>query len=190
MAFSDIKKAILEDAKKVAEEHKEEGRKEADRVARQWRDKAEEKKREIIAAAKRKAEQKVLQEQFKVQNETQSRVLEKKQEAVDRVYEAALDKLASLDDSQYVDLMEGLMRGLPEEDGELVSAKGKEELLKKALDKSGKGYRLSQEKTDSRGGFIFRSERMEIDQSFEALIEASKKETLLSVTDKLFGNQK
>lgn len=189
MAFSDIKKAILDEAQKTAEEYKEFGLKEARKVSDKWEQKAAEKKQKLLETTQRKADQKVLQAQFLIQNQIQDQVLRKKQEIIDRVYDSTLERLTQLSDEQYVDLMEKLIRKLPQQEGVLVSVQGKEDLLDKALKKSNHKHKLSSETVPGGGGFIFRSDKLEINYIFESLLKEAREETILKVVEKLFNSQ-
>ncbi len=188
MAFSDIKKSILDEAHKQAEECRLQGLKEVERIKSSWEEKAKERKKELLEASKKKAEQEFLQAEFQVQNKIQSQVLRKKQEILDQVYNSVLDRLSQLDEGQYIELMEELIKSLPQESAYLVSASGKSKWLKKALEKSCCNHKLSSEEIKSRGGFIFQSDQLEIDCTFEALLEKTKRETLSVVAEKIFNS--
>jgi len=187
MALDDIKKAILEQAKKESENIISQAEKKAADVKIDWDKKLEEKKQEIIASAKRKANQKIQQTQFKLQAQAQTELLNQKQQIINRAYKAALQKLSSLEDDKYVDLMAKLITDLPSGEGSLISVKDKEALLKKALKKSGKKFDILTETTSGNGGFIFRSKKLEINNTFAALINNAKQDSILEVTDILFG---
>lgn len=189
MSLDDIKKAILTEAKNKAKEIEQDGMRKAADIQIEWDKKLAEKKQEIIASAQRKANQKVQQTQFKLQSQAQTEILNKKQQIIDRAYKAALQKISSLEDDKYTELMMKLIDQLPEGEGKLISVKGKEDLLKKALRKSKKKFEISAETTNGNGGFIFQSKEVEIDNTFGALIKNAKEETILSVTNLLFGQQ-
>lgn len=187
MAFKDIEKAILDEAQKSADEHKKVGEQKSAEIIQEWEKKAVEKKQTIVETTKRKINQRIQQAQFKIQNRTQLSVLEKKQAIIDRVYQAVLGKLSNLSENEYVDLMEKLINSLPESSATLLSAKGKESLLEKALKKAQKKHQISSESIESQGGFIYQSDKIEINQSFESLIENAKEKTILSVINKVFN---
>jgi len=189
MALDDIKKAILAEAEKEVKIIETEGEKKIADVNDVWTKKIEEKKQEIVASGQRKANQKVQQTQFKLQSNAQAEVLNQKQRVINKVYKLALQKLGELDDQGYVDLLSGLIAKLPEDEGELISVMEKESLLKKALQKSEKEYTVATETTTGNGGFVFKSEKVEIDNTFATLINNSKEQTSLLVSDKLFSVQ-
>lgn len=190
MAIDDIKKAILDEAQKIADEHREEGRKKAKEIEKAWEQKINARKQEVTASAGRKIEQRIQQAKFQIQTESQSKILEKKREIIDQAYSSALKKLSTLSDAQYLKLMEKLIKELPESGGQLFSVESKKNLLKKALENSGKKHQLAKEIIDGEGGFIFRTDKLEINQSFKIIIKNLEETSLLAVTNKIFGEEK
>ena len=188
MAFDDIKKAILAEAKKEAENIEAEGRKKAAELKLIWDKKLEAKKVEIMNSVKQKANQKIQQSQFKLQAQSQTEIIGQKQKLIDKVYKQALAKLTELSDDKYVDLVTDLITGLPAGDGKLISVKDKENLLKKALKKSGRKFELDSENIAGQGGFIFHSKEVDIDYTFSTLINSAREETILAITNKLFNH--
>jgi V/A-type H+/Na+-transporting ATPase subunit E len=189
MAFDDIKKAIIEEAKKIAAEHKEAGLEKSAEISSVWEQKTADKIQEIISDASKKINQKIKQKQFKIQTESQLIVLEKKQEIIDQIFDAALKKLSSLPDARYIKLMEKLIADLPGEKALLFSVEGKVNLLKKALENSSKKFQISPEKIKGDGGFLLKSENIEINLTFEALIKEQKEKSLLEIANLVFNNK-
>lgn len=188
MAFSDIKKSILDEAHKQAEECRLQGSKEVAKIRADWENKVKTKKQELLKALQKRAEQKLLQAKFQIQNETQAQVLRKKQEILDQVYKSALDKLNQLGEEQYINLMVRLLKDLPQGEADLISVSGKEKWLAKALKQSNCNHKLSSETVAGQGGFVFQSSQVEIDCTFEVLLEEIKTETNLVVAEKIFNS--
>ncbi|MEA3398544.1 MAG: V-type ATP synthase subunit E family protein [Patescibacteria group bacterium] len=189
MALDDIKKTILDQARKEADEIIRQGEKKADEIKAEWDKKVENRKEEIVASAQRKTNQKIQQTQFKIQAQSQTEILNYKQKIIDQVYQIALKELANLGDKDYIELMEKLIKQLPSGGGEILSVGNKEKLVKKALDKSGKKYDFSEKIAKGKGGFIFRSKKLEIDNTFATLVDHAKSQTILEVTGLLFGQK-
>ena len=187
MALDDIKKEILAEAEKEAKKIGQEGEDRINTVRDEWARKVEVKKQEIIATAQRKTDQKIQQSQFKVQSQSQTEILNQKQTVIDKVYKLALQKLTEIDDDKYIDLMKKLINQLPDGEGELTSVKDKDNLLKKALRKSGKKYDLARDAINGSGGFIFRSKKVEIDNTFATLVNNAKEQTILEISGLLFN---
>lgn len=188
MAFDDIKKAILAEAKSEAENIEAEGRKKAAELKSVWDKRLEAKKIEIMNSVRQKANQKVQQSQFKLQAQSQTEIISQKQKLIDKVYKRALTKLTELSDDKYVDLLADLITKLPAGEGSLTSVKDKEGLLKKAIKKSGLKFELASETIAGQGGFVFHSKEVDIDYTFSTLINSAREETILAVTEKLFNH--
>ena len=60
----------------------------------------------------------------------------------------------------------------------VVSAKGKEDSTKKAIAASGKNYSIDDKSINIQGGFILKTEKIEIDNSFETIIKKQLREEL------------
>lgn len=190
MALDDIKKSILNDAQAQAEAIDSETRKRIDQINADWSKKIEARKLEIIAQAQRKTDQKIRQTEFRLQAQSQAQVLTKKQEVIDAIYKTAYKQLCNLNDNEYVDLMAKLITRLPGDTGQLISVDDKEALLKKGLKQSGKKFEVTNETSKGHGGFIFKSDHLEINQTFQSLITESKESTLTEVATILFDNNK
>jgi len=189
MALDDIKKAILAEAEKEAKKIEQEGEQKIGLVNNDWLKKIEARKKDLIASSQRKANQKVQQTQFKLQAQAQTEILDQKQKDIDKVYKITLDKLAEIDDDQYVELMEKLIKQLPAGEGSLISVNDKDSLLKKALRQSSQKYDVLTETTSGNGGFIFRSKEVEIDNTFATLVRNAKEQTILEVSSLLFNQE-
>lgn len=189
MALEDIKKAIDEQAQAEIAGIEKDGNQKVAEVQAIWSKKVSDKKQSIIATAQRKANQKIQQTEFKMQSQTQTEILNQKKQILDKVYKSALQRLTSLDDGQYVELVATLIEKIPETEGSLISVKDKETLLKKAANKSKKKFDVLNETVGGHGGFIFHSKQVEIDQTFATLVENAKEDTLLDVSKKLFSQE-
>lgn len=110
--------------------------------------------------------------------EAKNKLLKAKRELLTEIFDAALTKLVSADN--YKEMITNLLKHskLNEEDVEVVSAKGKEEETRSALSASGANYRMSEKTADIKGGFILKSEKIEIDNSFESILNKQLKEDL------------
>lgn len=189
MALKDIKKSIEEEALAQIKEIEAEGQKKVDAVNELWSRKIEERKNEVLASAQKKAEQKLQQTDFKLQAQSQTAILNQKQKILDQVYKQALTKLNQLDEGSYVNLLSKLISELPDIEGELISAEGKDAELKKALKKSGRKITVSKDTVKASGGFVFKSDKMEIDQTFPALTRNAKEISIIEVANKLFNQE-
>ena len=127
------------------------------------------------------------------QMEARKAALAAKQEMVEKAYELALKKLCSLPEEKYTAVLAELLVQ--------ASSTGKEEVIfseadrrkvgKAAVEKAnkdgGKKLALSGETRSIPGGFILRSENVEVNCAFDTLVRLQKAETAGDVVKKLFS---
>jgi len=186
MSLAEINKAILAEAIEESKAIKAEGDKKLELLKADQAKKLKARQDEIIAGAQRKAAQKIQQMQFKLQSQSQAEIHKHKNGIIDEAYKLAAKKLTELSETEYLDLMVKLLKEIETTDGEVISSEGKEKLLKKALQKADKNFRLIEKTVKDQGGFIYRSPKMEIDNTFSRLISDSRNQTILKVTKILF----
>ncbi|MFC1647728.1 V-type ATP synthase subunit E [Patescibacteria group bacterium] len=119
--------------------------------------------------------------------EAKNKLLKEKRELMDSIFKEALKQLVNSDN--YKDMLVSLLKhtGLKGDDVKVCPAKGKEEETKSAIEASGKEYKLCDCSADIKGGFILKSEKIEIDNSFESILNKQLKDDLeLEVAKTLF----
>ncbi|MBU0670741.1 MAG: V-type ATP synthase subunit E [Patescibacteria group bacterium] len=175
MALSNILSAIDEKtSNEIATIKKEEASKQAALKA-EYDKKLHAKKEEILKKIKAATDRKVSQAGFQVQSQISGKVLAKKREIIDSVFDKVLEKLSSLSDDDAKKLLVKLIKNLPEvESGEIVPVKGSESTVKTAVQEAGVKYDVSSETTEGKGGFIFKSEGLVIDNSWDTLAMGQK----------------
>lgn len=127
------------------------------------------------------------------QMEARKATLATKQEMVEKVYQKALEKLCSMPQDLYTDVLAALLiKAAPNGKGEVIFSptdQGKvgkaavakaNELLKKGA------LTLSKESRDIQGGFILRNKNVEVNCTFDTLVRLQKAETAGTVVKKLF----
>ena len=186
MPLADINKAIMAEADKEIKAIKAEGEKKLEALKAEWAEKIKERQLKIIQDAQKKANQKIQQMQFKMQAQFQAEILKSKNEVINKAYNQASKKLGELSEKEYEDFMVKLIKKIDTAEGELISAQGKEKILKKALQKTEKKFTISEKTTKDAGGFIFQSSKLEIDNTFSRLIADLRDQTILEVTKILF----
>jgi vacuolar-type H+-ATPase subunit E/Vma4 len=120
--------------------------------------------------------------------EAKNKLLKEKRELLDVIFETALEKLASSGD--YQKMLTGLLKHseLSGEGITVVPAKGKESDTKAAVENSGKNYRIAERSAAIKGGFILKSDKIEIDNSFESILNKQLRDDLeLEVAKTLFA---
>lgn len=189
MGLDDIKKSILDEAKQQAEKIEKENQQQIAELQKKLQQKLEDKKSGLISIGQRKADQKLQQTNFKLEAKLKTKVMTEKQSLIYKAYDKVLEKLTEMDDESYIELMVKLIEQLPDIKGELISVQEKENLLKKALRKSKRKYNIAKEEINGKGGFKFVSGTIDIDNTFSALINNTKEQTSLEVSQVLFGDE-
>jgi len=191
MALKDITNTIKAEAEAEAEKIKAEGNKQVESVTQKGKEKVAAEKK-LLDERTNKEVQKVLDKaKFHANIEERNEIVAAKQKIVVQVFKESLPKIGGLDDNVYVDFIGKLINVLPSvKDGQIVSAAGKEELTKKALEKSEREFSVLAETVESVGGFVFRSEDIEVNDTFEALLVGLKDDLEIKVSEILFGENK
>lgn len=189
MGLNEIKQTISAEAKQEAEKIEREGKAKAQVVMVEWNKKIEEEKNNLISSAQRKTDQKVQQRHFSLQADVRTEVLSRKQKIIEQVYDKTLGTLKELNDQDYAQLMEKLISQLPDMEAELFSVEGKESLLKKGLNTSKRKFKVAQENVKGQGGFVMKSDKVEIDNRFSALLDIAKEKTIMEVSTILFNDE-
>jgi len=186
MALEDILKKIKKETdnqiRKIWEKTDEEMRK----IEEKYEEEINKKRSKILELAKEEAKKKIRHSQIKLSLETKNLILAKKQEILEEVYQEVLDKFSKLQDKDYLRLILNLIKICPE-NGEIIPARGREEITQKAILASKRKYILAKRSLPIKGGFIFSSKDLEIDNSFETLIKTIREKTEIKIAKILFG---
>jgi vacuolar-type H+-ATPase subunit E/Vma4 len=128
--------------------------------------KIDEKSKEIIEKAEKLAER-----------EAQNNLLKAKRELIGGTLEKSITELSNHE--QYEKILTSMLKktAFPE-DAVVIPAKGKEDQTKSAIQNSGKSYFLSEKSADITGGFIIKTEKIEIDNSFETILNSELRQDL------------
>ena len=167
-------------------------RQEADTVASRYQVRAEAEAAELAAKNEKAAAEREERLVSAAQMEARKVLLSAKQEMVEKAYIRALEKLCSMPQEQYVDVLADLLLQASTTGTEEVvfSQKDREHAGKAAVEKankaSGKKLTLSQETLPIQGGFILRSGNVEVNCTFDTLVRLQKAETAGAVAKKLF----
>ena len=158
-----LEKEFNEKKKKLEEDNEKEQKK----IDENMHQKVEEKSKQIIEKAESLAER-----------EAKNRLLEAKRTVIDEALEEAIEKLAKSDkyEAMLADMLKKI--SLDDDNTVVIPAKGKEDATAKAIKSSGKKYFLSEKNGQFKGGFIVKTEKIEIDNSFETIINEQLREEL------------
>ncbi|HOX39040.1 MAG TPA: V-type ATP synthase subunit E family protein [Candidatus Brocadiia bacterium] len=183
MSLDNIKKAVLAEAEAearhlvAAAERKAERRfKEAEAAIRREADAK-------LAGGKQAIDDSVGKDLLRLRSELAVKLLEEKNRILARIFDAALQSLASMPREQYISLLEGWLAGLEEGAGGEVALNLKDskevgpELIKRLNARLGQDFaRLADQPADIKGGLIFRSSTFEMDRSFDTLMRNAREE--------------
>ena len=114
-----------------------------------------------------------------------------KQSMVEAAYEHALEKLRTLPETQYVDLLAALLAqaSVSGEEEAVFSEKDRKGAGEKAVAKvnaGGKKLKVSEHTLPAQGGFILRDRYVEVNCTFETLVRLQRAETAGAVAKILF----
>lgn len=187
MSLQDIINTIKKEAEVKIKEIEKEAQKKIKEIEKESSQKITEEKSRLMVKVKKEAQNRVTQAEYQALAQTKSQVLQKKQELINKVFDRALNRLGSLSDDQYLKLISGLIEKLPIADkGMIIPAQDKEVLTKKALAKTTNKYSIGSKPLSCQGGFIFESDRFNIDNTFETLLEQLRAEIETEVSKILF----
>ena len=167
-------------------------RAEADDITDRYQAQANNEAAELAAKNQKAAAEREERLVSAAQMEARKVLLAAKQEMVEKAYIRALEKLCSMPQEQYVDVLADLLLQASTTGTEEVvfSPEDRDHAGKAAVEKankaSGKQLVLSQETLPIQGGFILRSGNVEVNCTFDTLVRLQKAETAGAVAKKLF----
>ena len=187
MAFDDIQKYIKDKSAEEIAAIKSSSKKELAVLDKQWKVKLEDERTRLLKEIDRYAESKLAQASFKIKEKVNAKLLGAKQEQLDQVYASALEDAAKLPKAEYAKLIEGMLKSLKSEEGELLTSKERKAELEDAAKSAGCKAAVSSEAIETVGGFIFRSETIDRDFRFETIMQRVREQSLVQVYQSMFN---
>ncbi|MBU1151786.1 V-type ATP synthase subunit E [Patescibacteria group bacterium] len=178
MALSDILAKIQEEAQKRLKEIDAN----FERKHKSLKEKYDAAQKEVTQNLHTKLEEnttKILQKAENIATmDAKNKMLKAKRELIEEIFDAAIEKLAASD--KYQAILTAILEkiDLGKEDVVIVPAKGKEEATKEAIKASKQPFMLSDKASNIIGGFIAKTDKREIDNSFETIIKNQLRENL------------
>lgn len=193
-----ITQRIAGDAKQEAEAIVNEAKAQADEILARYQAQAQRETEATLAKGKAQAEARRSRMNSAAEMAARQQGLAAKQEMLDKAYELALEKLCSLPEKEYVDLLAKLtVKASSTGCEQLVLSKTDRarygvKVAKKAndlLEKAGKTARLtlSQDARDFRGGLLLADGDVEVNCTFETLVRLSRNSGSGDVAKVLFA---
>ncbi|MDZ7798563.1 MAG: V-type ATP synthase subunit E [Patescibacteria group bacterium] len=188
MALENILEKIKKEAREEIKKIEQESEQKIEEIKADFKEKEEKEKERIISESKKQAEKKIQQAKFILANQKKSKLLREKQMLLDEVFTLAAKKMDELDQEKQISLLQKLIKNLPSQNkAEIQATENSKDLVKKALEKSDKSITLSSEKVKGQGGFIFSSEKLEIDNRYSTLVQGLRDEVETQVAKILFS---
>lgn len=192
-----IKGKILQDAELKANEILDKARLQAKEIIEKANQKAASRAKEISQKSVYDINEKKRIINSNVELEMRKDILSAKQQSIEEVFDKALERLNNLDKSKYEKVIYDLLMDSAESgEEELVMSESRKGQLSdgfigkvnKALEKAGKkgNIKLSDETRNISGGFILKSQGVEINNSFESVIRLYRDEIEPKVAEIFF----
>lgn len=189
---------ILDEAKLKSQDIIKSAKEEEEKIVQNKLQEANSLKAEMLEKAKLEASTKksriLSNAELKVRNEN----LAAKQEVISKVLDTAMEELSSMSKEEYLSYIKGKILSLDinEDMNIILNSKGKEivsnefvEYVNKTLLEKDKKWKvvISEETRDFKGGFILEKNGIEINNTFEALINSMKDELEYDIANVLFS---
>lgn len=188
---------VLDDAQARAESIKAEASEKADAVESEAREKANRRKEHILEQARKSADEQKSRIIGVAQLEARKKLLAAKQEMIGEAFQKTLDEMSGLDDQEYLSVIRNLLLEITDTGTETVifNERDKERIredfwkeVNTGLANQGKKgeLQLSEETRPIKGGFILQRGGLEMNCSFESLLERKRDELEYEVAELLF----
>ena len=185
-----ITQRIADDARMEIDDTLKAAEKDAARIKSSFDERMAEEEKELSSKNYRIASERLSRLENLAQMESRKVLLAAKQDEIDKVYGLALDKLCSMPQEKYIDVLAAFMEKTGVSEGEISFASKDAEVGKKAVLKAnndlGTAFTASAEPADIRGGFILRTGKTVINCAFETLVRLSRAETAAKLAEMLF----
>lgn len=186
MALTDIQKSIRDKAKAEVDAIANRSTEELDRVRKEWDDLIGSERERLLKSMTGRAEAKLSQAKFKINERVNSEVLKAKQTQLDKVFDTLKDDLAGMENKAYETILTKLLAPLKGKEGTLSTSADKTKSLEAAAKKAGVKAKIDKEPIETIGGFIFHGEEVDLDSTFETILEKLREESLIEVHQVLF----
>ncbi|HHV19583.1 MAG TPA: V-type ATP synthase subunit E [Thermoanaerobacterales bacterium] len=192
-----IKERILEEAREEKQKLVENAQAQARDIKAKYEHKAKEMFNDILDKAGKDAEEKKRRILSMAQLENRKALLQAKQQIIDEVFEEAKAKIKKLPDENYQTLIADMLikSAITGNEEVVISEHDKNRItqdflakVNKTLNDSGKQGNLKISKTPGRmiGGFILKSEDLEVNNTFDSLINMEREELETEIAKILF----
>ena len=119
--------------------------------------------------------------------EWKNKVLKIKHELLDTIFLWTTNKILSLPDNKYLDILVKLLSSINEKTWELISGKWESNILKEAVSLAKKSFTVSKQ-WDFKGWFILITPTSDYDYSLDNILNDIRKDKELEISSRLFKN--
>jgi V/A-type H+-transporting ATPase subunit E len=196
-----ICRRILDDTASKAEAVKKQAAQEAAKIEAEAREKAAQFQTETLERAQQKAAELEKRRLGNVELEARKELLAAKQALIDVVFQQALETLVSLETGEYFQLLKKMVLDsvetgretliLSPRDRERVPTSFLEEINRDLKSRTGgpAAIRIAEETREMSGGFMLQGEKVEINGTFESLLETQRDLLEAEVATILFAEE-
>ncbi|MEA4988004.1 MAG: V-type ATP synthase subunit E [Anaerovorax sp.] len=114
-----------------------------------------------------------------------------KQEVISKSFDLALEKLSSMEEEAYLNLLEKVMKETGMDKGEILLNRKDRDLVGQKLvervNKNGTNFTLSEEVISAKGGFLLRDGAVEVNSTLETMVNAVREAVTPEVVKVLFN---
>lgn len=192
MSIEKITSKIISDAEAKAKVTLDAAKAECDGILAEAQTKADELVKKAEAEGLDEKEKLISRRKAVAEIDGRKIILEEKQKLISECFDKAVEKIANLEENEYVDFLVKLVESTGETDGEIImnakdAAKIGEKLVQEANGRISGGRITLSDKTEGiSGGFLLRKGSVYINCSLEALVENAREGLAREVAEKLF----
>ncbi len=192
MSIENITANILSDAKHNAEVSLADANKTKNDIIKNAENEAEAIKKAAAEKAERDAESLKNRKVSAAELQGRKMMLSAKQEAIKKSFDAVIKKLRAMPEDKYINFLADQIARIPYSDGTIILNKQDREKIGDKLVKAvnnrvkTKRFTLSNETVNSSGGFVLKSGSIEINSTFETILDSMKDELTNEVANALF----
>lgn len=191
MGIEKITEQILIDAKDDARRIFDKGRYDSRDLERQAQHKIKIMQADTEKRSEDDAETLKIRKDSVAQLEGRKLRLKAKQEVISKSFDLALEKLSNMEEEVYLNLLERCMNETGMEKGEILLNKKDRDFIGQKLvnrvNKNGFHFVLSEEEISAKGGFLLRDGAVEVNSTFETMINAVREAVTPEVVKVLFN---
>ncbi|WP_324825491.1 V-type ATP synthase subunit E [Sinanaerobacter sp. ZZT-01] len=191
MGIEKITEQILIDAKDDARRIFDKGRYDSRDLERQAQHKIKIMQADTEKRSEDDAETLKIRKDSVAQLEGRKLRLKAKQEVISKSFDLALEKLSNMEEEAYLNLLERCMNETGMEKGEILLNKKDRDFIGQKLvnrvNKNGFHFVLSKEEISAKGGFLLRDGAVEVNSTFETMINAVREAVTPEVVKVLFN---